>query len=188
MEPPPDAGRCAAGSESTIAPTFRSRRTPEETGFSIPGNGWVSRLCHDPRVAVDVLNQMLAPYLLSGRLRVMKPCAPLAASTERDRVSAVLVRDLEFGHESVIEAPYFIDATPYGQLLELADVEHVLGAESRSDTREPHAPEQTDRGAQQAITVCFALEHLPGEDHTIGKPQQHDFWRDFRPPGWPGHC
>jgi glycine/D-amino acid oxidase-like deaminating enzyme len=46
-----------------------------------PGNGWVSRLCHDPRVAVDVLNQMLAPHLLSGRLRVMKPCTPLAAST-----------------------------------------------------------------------------------------------------------
>src|SRR5690349_14052392 len=31
-----------------------------------PGNGWVSRLCHDPRVAVAVLHQMMAPHQLSG--------------------------------------------------------------------------------------------------------------------------
>jgi hypothetical protein len=26
-----------------------------------PGNGWVSGLCHDPRVAVAVIDEMLAP-------------------------------------------------------------------------------------------------------------------------------
>jgi FAD dependent oxidoreductase len=151
-----------------------------------PGNGWVSRLCHDPRVAVAVLDQMLAPHLLSGRLVMMKPYQPFAALTDGDRVSAVVVRGLESGHEYVIEARFFIDATPYGELLELAGVEHVLGAESRSETGEPHAPERADPRDQQAITVCFALEHLSGEEHTIDKPQQYEFWRGFRPPGWPG--
>ena len=42
------------------------------------------------------------------------------------------------------------------------------------------------RGDQQAITVCFAIEHLPGEDHTIDKPRQYELWREFRPAGWPG--
>ena len=65
-------------------------------------------------------------------------------------------------------------------------VEHVLGAESRSETGEPHASEQADPRDQQAITVCFAIEHLPGEDHTIDKPRQYDLWRAFQPPGWPG--
>jgi FAD dependent oxidoreductase len=60
------------------------------------------------------------------------------------------------------------------------------GAESRSETGEPHASEQPDPRAQQAITVCFAIEHLVGEDHTIDKPRQYEQWHELRPPGWPG--
>ena len=151
-----------------------------------PGNGWVSRLCHDPRVAVAVLHQMMAPHLLSGQLLILQPYRPIAASTNGDRVTAVVVRDLEYDYERVIEAPYFIDATPYADLLELAGVEHVVGAESRNETGEPHASEHADPRDQQAITVCFAIDHLPGEDHTIDKPPDYEFWRDLQPPGWPG--
>ena len=57
-----------------------------------------------------------------------------------------------------------IDATADGDLLALARVEHVIGAESRLETHEPHAPEQADPRDQQAITVCFAIEHLPAAD------------------------
>ena len=151
-----------------------------------PGNGWVSRLCHDPRVAVAVLNQHIAPHQLSGRLIVMHLYRPMEAWTHGDRITGVVLRGLESGRDVVVEAPFFIDATPYGELLDLAGVEHVLGAESRSDTGEPHASEQADSRDQQAITVCFAVEHLPGQDHTIDKPRQYDLWRQFRPPGWPG--
>ena len=84
-----------------------------------PGNGWVSRLCHDPRVAVAVLHQMMVPHQLSGRLFVLEPHRPLTAWTHGDRVAGVLVRGLESGRDSLIEAPFFIDATPYGDLLEL---------------------------------------------------------------------
>jgi hypothetical protein len=162
--------------------------TPEARATSVlnPGNGWVSRLCHDPRVAVAVLHQMMAPHQLSGRLFVLQPHRPLAAWTQGDRVTGVVVRGLESGRDSLIEAPFFIDATPYGELLDLAGVEHVVGAESRSETGEPHASEQADPRAQQAITVCFAIEHLAGEDHTIDKPRQYQQWRELHPPGWPG--
>src|SRR5690606_29593126 len=151
-----------------------------------PGNGWVSRLCHDPRVAVAVLHQMMVPYQMNGRLFVMHPHRPISAWTHGDRITGVVVRGLESGRDSLIEAPYFIDATPYGDLLELANVEHVLGAEARSETGEPHAADEADWRDQQAITVCFAIEHLPGEDHTIDKPRQYDLWRELEPPGWPG--
>jgi hypothetical protein len=124
-----------------------------------PGNGWVSRLCHDPRIS---------------------------AWTHGDRVTGVVVRGLESGRDSLIEAPFFIDATPYGDLLDLAGVEHVLGAESRSETDEPHASERADPRDQQAITHCFAMEHRPGEDHTIDKPRQYELWREYHQPGWPG--
>jgi hypothetical protein len=97
----------------------------------------VSRLCHDPRVAVAVLHQMMVPHQLSGRLFVLQPHRPLAAWTQGDQVTGVVVRGLESGRDSLIEAPFFIDATPYGDLLDLAGVEHVVGAESRSETGEP---------------------------------------------------
>jgi hypothetical protein len=151
-----------------------------------PGNGWVSRLCHDPRVAVAVLHQMMVPHQLGGRLFVMHPHRPIAAWTHGDRITGVVVRGLESGRDFLIEAPFFIDATPYGDLLDHGGVEHVLGAESRAETGEPHAAETADPRDQQAITCCFAIEHLPGEDHTIDKPRQYELWRDFHPPGWPG--
>src|SRR5690606_22271054 len=36
-----------------------------------PGDGRVSRICHEPRVAVAVLEEMLAPYLSAGRLTLL---------------------------------------------------------------------------------------------------------------------
>jgi len=151
-----------------------------------PGNGWVSRLCHDPRIAVAVLHELMIPHQLGGRLFIMHPHRPIEAWTHGDRITGVVVRGRESGRDSLIEAPYFIDATPYGELLELAGVEHVLGAEARSETGEPHAADTADPRAQQAITVCFAIEHLEGEDHTIDQPRQYELWRELRPVGWPG--
>ncbi len=151
-----------------------------------PGGGWVSRLCHDPRVARSVINEMLAPHILSGRLMVWLRHRPVAAHSRADRIVSVLMRDLENDLDRSIEAPYFIDATRQGALLPLAGVEHALGAESQSETGEPHALERADSTVQQAITVCFAIDYLPGEDHTIDKPATYTLWRDYRPPGWPG--
>src|SRR6185369_3820302 len=55
-----------------------------------------------------------------------------------------------------------------------------------AETGEPHASETANQRDQQAITHCFAMEHLPGEDHTIDRPRQYDLWREHHPPGWPG--
>jgi flavin-dependent dehydrogenase len=48
-----------------LTPEARASRTLN------PGNGWVSRLCHDPRVAVAVLEEAMLPFQLNGRLLVM---------------------------------------------------------------------------------------------------------------------
>ncbi len=151
-----------------------------------PGNGWVSRLCHDPRIAVAVLDALTMPHRVNGRLVVLQPALPISASTHADRVTGVLVRSLENGEDVAIEAPYFLDGTPLGDLLALAGVEHVIGAEARSETGEPHAAERADPRDQQAVSVCFALEHLPGEDHTIERPAEYGRWRALQAPGWPG--
>jgi FAD-dependent oxidoreductase family protein len=154
-----------------------------------PGNGVVSRLCHEPRVALAVLEQMLAPHVSTGRLRVLLGQAPVAADTNGDRVRAVTVRDRATDRRTVLTAPYFIDATELGDLLPLTGTEFVIGAEARRETGEPRAPAEADPLDQQAVTWCFAMDYLPGEDHTIDRPGEYAFWRDYVPamtPAWPG--
>jgi hypothetical protein len=154
-----------------------------------PGNGGVSRLCHEPRVALAVLEQMLAPHVSTGRLRLLLEHEPVAADVDGDRIRAVTVRDRTTDRRTVLTAPYFADATELGDLLALTRTEFVVGAESRRDTGEPRAPEEANPLDQQAVTWCFAMDYVPGEDHTIDRPTEYAFWRDYVPamtPAWPG--
>lgn len=157
--------------------------------FLNPGGGSVSRLCHEPRVGLSVLVDMLAPYASLGKLVTLLEHEPVRAEVQGDQVRAVVVRNRRTGGEATLTAPYFLDATELGDLLPMAGVEHVVGAESQAETGEPHALDRPEPGVQQAFTVCFPVEHRPGEDHTIDKPEEYAFWRDYAPelsPPWPG--
>lgn len=152
-----------------------------------PGNGYVSRICHEPRVGLAVLQEMLASYVSGGRVTVLLRHKAIAVETDGDRVRLVQVRNLESGRQFILEAPYVLDATELGDLLPLAGVEHVIGAESQRDTGEPHAVDGDPLPlAMQGITYCFAMDYLPEEDHTIDKPAEYDFWRQYKPDFWPG--
>jgi hypothetical protein len=153
-----------------------------------PGNGRVSPLCHEPRVALFAIYELLTPYMASAQLDIQLRHRPVAAHVDGDHVRAVTVRGRGGDDtELTIEAPFILDATELGELLELAGVEHVVGAESQADTGEPHALRgPADPLDQQAITACFAIDHLPGEDHTIEQPADYGFWSSYRAPFWPG--
>ena len=154
-----------------------------------PGNGSVSRLCHEPRVGLAALEEMLAVHVAAGRLRILLEHRAVSADTARDRVAAVSVRSSQTGSEVVLRAPLFVDATELGDLLALTHTEFVTGAESRRTTGEPHAPDVARPGNQQAFTRCFAVDYHDGEDHIIDKPRDYTFWREYIPsltPPWPG--
>jgi hypothetical protein len=154
-----------------------------------PGRGGVSKLCHEPRVALAVLTAMLAPYASSGKLLVLLEHDATRVEVQGDSVRAVIVRDRKVGTERTLTAPFFIDATELGDLLPLAGVEFVIGAESQAETGEPHALATARPDVQQAITCCFAMDYLEGQDHTIDRPVEYDFWRSYVPrldPPWPG--
>ncbi|HEY1110786.1 MAG TPA: FAD-dependent oxidoreductase [Opitutaceae bacterium] len=155
-----------------------------------PGNGWVSPLCHEPRVALAVLESMLAKYVSSGRVRILHQHRPISAKADgANRVGSVIVRDLTTGVEAELRAKYFLDATENGDLLPLAGIEHVTGAESRAETGEASAPQKAAPQNVQAFSVCFVIEERAGENHVIPKPARYDFWRSYVPkltPPWPG--
>lgn len=154
-----------------------------------PGNGNVSRLCAEPRVSLAVLESWLQPYEASGQLTILREIVPVEAEVDRDRVMAVRVRSRQSSDVQMLRAPYFIDATELGDLLPLTQTEFVVGAESSSITGELHADAAANPDNQQAFTMCFAVDYLEGEDHTIDKPDEYEFWREFVPnltPPWPG--
>lgn len=154
-----------------------------------PGGGSVSRLTHEPRVSLAVLEQMLAPYVGGGHLVVLRNCKPVAADVVGDRVRSVTVRSAATGRRHTIEAGYFLDATEQGDLLPLTRTEYVTGFESRRQTGEPGAPQEAQPRNIQSFTVCFAIDYVKDRPEPIEKPEEYPFWRDYVPklnPPWPG--
>ena len=152
-----------------------------------PGAGHVSKLCHEPRVAVAVIDSMLMPYLASGQLVVKKRTKPVSCQVDEQQA----VRSVEFrqlgndGRENfTVHASFVIDATELGDLLPLSNTPYVTGFESRMVTGEPSAPEEAQPQNSQAVSICFVVDHIEGANHTIPKPASYDFWRSRHPDFW----
>jgi len=154
-----------------------------------PGDGSVSRLCHEPRVALAVLDAMLAPAVKKGLLTVLLSTDPVGADMDGDHVRAVRLAGGSDRRETIVEAKYFVDASETGDLLPLTGTEYVTGSESKKGTGEPNASDEARPANMQSFTWCYAIEYLPGEDHLTDKPAMYDFWLRHEPqlnPPWPG--
>ncbi|MBS1726715.1 MAG: FAD-dependent oxidoreductase [Armatimonadetes bacterium] len=152
-----------------------------------PGGGWVSRLCHEPKVGHAVLESMLLPYVRSGLLTIRLGLKPHSAEVVGDEVRSVRFVNLATGGFELIDAKVFLDATELGDLLPMTKTEYVVGAESKVQTQEPNAvdgPAEPDN--VQGITWCFALGYDENGDHRIAKPEQYEKWKDWGPDFWPG--
>ena len=151
-----------------------------------PGASLVTRVGGEPRVALAVLQGLLAPFAAAGLVRVLTGLRPVAVETAGDRVLSVRFAASRWAGADTpavvtISADYVLDATETGELLPLGGIEHVLGRESVAATGEPGAlPGAADPLDMQSITWVFALDHLPGEDHTVAKPASYDCWRGYR--------
>lgn len=141
-----------------------------------PGDGWVSRLCFEPAVGEAVLRGMLQPFVASGQLRVLYNCVPVGADVSDGLIQSVRLEGR--GEPLEVTAAYFLDATDLGDLLPMVGAAYVTGAEAHGDTGEPSAPLEARPLEQQSFTFSFAVEHRPGEVHTIPKPELYKRFRD----------
>ncbi|HSK70043.1 MAG TPA: FAD-dependent oxidoreductase, partial [Candidatus Limnocylindria bacterium] len=146
-----------------------------------PGGGWVSRLCFEPRVGLKVLQDMLAPYVETGRVRLLLEHAPISAEVRGGRISEVTLAGPE-DRRVILRAALFLDATELGDLLPLVGAPYVTGAEWAANTGEPHAaPDRAYPERVQSFTVGFLVDYCPGENHTIRKPNGYDYLRQSQP-------
>lgn len=143
-----------------------------------PGAGWVTALGYEPRVGLGVLHEMLAPHLSSGRIVIMTLHRPVAVEMDADRVTSVTLEDGLGGVRRTCSAPFVLDATELGELLELANIERMVGAESQAQTGEPGALEGPANPADQmGFTHVFAVDFLPDEEHVIEQPRGYEDWQ-----------
>jgi len=166
-----------------LTPDARNRE------FLNPGDGSVSRLCHEPKVAVAVLLEMLNPFMSSGKLLLLTEHKVKRADFTGDTVRSVEVENLKSNQKVVLTASYFIDATECGDLLPLTNTEYITGTESKSQTGELHAPEKGNPKNNQAFTLCFAMDYQPGANNVIDQPANYGFWSKYVPemtPPWAG--
>lgn len=146
-----------------------------------PGKAWVSRLSHEPRVALAILNDMLAPYISSARITLLLDYKISSTETNDDYVASITVKHTRNNNQVRLIGSYFLDATECGDVLPLTGTEYVTGAESKQQTGEPNAvdgdPNPLD---MQSITHCFIVDYIDGKDFTIEKPEQYDFWKVYQ--------
>ena len=140
-----------------------------------PGRSWVSRLAHDPRLALRLLSESLQPFQESGLLTLSLETRCVRALVQGDAVRSVIVKD-RLGREEQIEASFFLDATDCGDLLPLTGTEYRVGAEAQSETGEPHAPRDADPADQQPVTWVAALQ-LDAARRPMQKPASYEFFR-----------
>ncbi|MBS0198622.1 MAG: FAD-dependent oxidoreductase [Planctomycetes bacterium] len=164
-------------------------RAARENKALNPGGGWVSHLCASPRVMHEVLLGMLGEC--KARPGIYNGVEPVSVERDGDRLTAVTFGRVSERGESglTVRADYILDGTELGDLYELGRVEHAIGAEHRDDFAEMHGrTDKADPMDQQAFSWCFALEHCPGEDNTIEKPREWEFWRHYVPKMDPPWC
>ena len=140
-----------------------------------PGGGWVSKLCFEPRVGVEILYQMLAPYLEAGNLRIETRSAVVGIERgENNNIAKATVQHLDTGATFDVHPKIVIDATELGDVMPLAGIPYTSGMESYAMTREPSAPLEANPEAVQGFTYVFAVEFCPGENHVIPKPEGYE--------------
>lgn len=140
-----------------------------------PGNAWVSRIAAEPMVWRNRIDDLLAPYLASGRLKVLTECRPIGAGMIGDRINKVGVRHVN-GDRTLIEARIFIDATETGDVLPVVGADHTIGREGNlaSGRRELHNRfPDPDPNDQQAITWVAAVGYDPNGDHRTAAPPSY---------------
>jgi hypothetical protein len=148
-----------------------------------PGRCWVTRLAFEPRVALGALEATLGPHVEAGRLRILRRTRAVAAERSGDRLASVLVVQLDERRWTRIRPRLVVDCTELGDLLPLAGAAHVVGAESRAETGEPHAqPELGRPRCVQSFTYPFVLDNPgPGRDHRIPRPEGYERYREAQP-------
>lgn len=147
-----------------------------------PGNSWVSRISHEPKVALKILTESLQPYIDNGLLTIEYFTEVIDAIVENDIIKSITVKNCKTQQTKIIQAEYFLDATDCGDLLPIVKAEYTCGAEGKNQTNEFHALKIADNEDMQPITWVAALEYNEDNKVKIKKPEMYHLFEHYKMP------
>ena len=136
------------------------------------GPGPVSPLAHEPKVCLAVLQELLAPAVQAGKLRLLLNTRPVAADTAGDRVRAVRLVNMQENRQFSIRAKYFVDASETGELLPLTGTEFVTGSESQAQTERTACIDRvpTRQHAGHHLVLCASISWRTRTSRSTSRP------------------
>lgn len=156
-------------------------RNEEEYGSRMPGLPFHGPSTFRPAQAEEEFRELIQPHLDNGRVEVHWQLVPVAAevdrSGERPRLRSVAFAQVE-GAEATLEvaARITIDASDWGEVIQLAGAGYFCGPDPRSRFGEPSAPVDLDEfpaNEMNPITWAMIVEESEGET-PIPKPPRFD--------------
>lgn len=145
-----------------------------------PADSLVSHISHPPKLALEILNNMVKPYIDKGLITIYYNVKYNKVIVKDDSITSIIC---EIDNELYeISSKYFIDSTDTGELIYLSNTEYSIGSESYSETKEAHAPLVGDKTDMQPFTYTCAIENRKEGDYTIEKPKMYDYFRSLKMP------
>ncbi|MEQ1859220.1 MAG: FAD-dependent oxidoreductase [Chthoniobacteraceae bacterium] len=154
-------------------------------GSPMPGRPMHGPTTFRPAEAEAIFREMLQPYIASGQVRLMMNFAPIAAFKSDDgrRVAGVQFRSLkDKAQELNVRAAITIDASDWGEVVQLSGAAFEVGPDPRSRYGEPSAAEDISLmppNEMNPITWTLIVEQSDG-DTPIAEPPHYDARRYLR--------
>ena len=143
-----------------------------------PGGAWVCPFTTTPAVAATAMNERLIPFLQSGKLKLIPDSEPMEVLVESPAGERQQVKGAKFqskdAQQFTITASVTLEATEFGDLLELANLPSRVGQESRNDTGEAILPTQAIPACQQSFTFNVIVERAAGQGKKMAAPAGYD--------------
>jgi len=148
-------------------------------GTKEPGNSFCARLTIEPAEAARLFEEIVAPEVRSGRLRIERGWEPAAATVDGRRLTGVTFTK---GEEKLeVRARLTIDASDWGDVIQLSGARWSAGPDAKSRFEEPSAPEtitEENRREMNPLTWCVTLRGIDREE-IVAEPDGFDARRYF---------
>ena len=142
--------RVHLGGVIELGPNEGLGRMIREFGHSREGNARPAENYEDAKKSAFIAGE--------ENVKLFSSCRAVAVNKEGSRIKSVIVRHIETGEETTLEAPLFADCTGDGTVGFLAGADYRMGRESRDEFGETLAPETADRMTMGSSVQWYSVD------------------------------
>lgn len=142
--------RVHLGGVIELGPNKGLGRMIREFGHSREGNAQPAGNYEDAKKSAFIAGE--------EHITLLANCRAVAVNADGGRIRSVVVRHVETGEETLLEAPLFADCTGDGTVGFLAGADYRMGRESREEYGEPLAPDTADRMTMGASVQWYSTD------------------------------